>query len=60
MFQLGLIETIQAEREREIERAIRRRRLLKPQDEATEPFDGVTRRMTEGRLLGIRVRLTGG
>ena len=60
MFQLGLIETIQAEREREIERAIRRRRLLKPLDEAAEPFDAATRKAIEGRPLGVRARLIGG
>ena len=60
MFQLALIEIMQAEREREIETAIRRRRLLRPQDEGTEPNQADGRRTTDARALTVRVRPTGG
>jgi hypothetical protein len=59
MFQLGLVDIIVAEREREIETAIRRRRLMKPEDGATEPSTS-TRRSGDGRVLTIRARPTGG
>ncbi len=58
MFQLGLIDIIVADREREIEAAIRRRRLMKPEEGATEPTTPV-RRTSNGRALAIRVRPTG-
>lgn len=60
MFQLGLVYIIQAEREREIATAVRRRQLLKPQEGATEPLQTATRRTTDGRTLAVRVRPTGG
>jgi len=60
MFQLGLVEVIQAEREREIESAIRRRQLLRPRDSAAEPVPAPNRTTTKGRNLAPRVRPTGG
>ncbi len=59
MLQLGMIDVIQAEREREIQAAIRRRRLLRPQDDAIEPTSD-SLHATRGRPLAIRVRPTGG
>lgn len=59
MFQLGLIEALQAEREREVQAAIRRRRLLRPQDDAPEPI-AIAPHATKGRTVAIRVRPTGG
>jgi hypothetical protein len=59
MFHLGLIEAMQAEREREIQAAIQRRRLLRPQDESTEP-KSESLQATKGRNLAIRVRPTEG
>jgi hypothetical protein len=59
MFYLGLIDTILAEREREIQSAIRRRRLLQVEDGAVE-IPAPVRRSAEGRPLSIRVRPTGG
>ncbi len=58
MFQLGLIDIILADREREIEASIRRRRLMKPEDSATEPSTP-TRRASDGRAMAVRVRSTG-
>lgn len=59
MFQLGLIYIIVADREREIEASIRRRRLMKPEDGATEPSTP-NRRTSDGRSLVIRARPTRG
>jgi hypothetical protein len=59
MFLLGLAEVIQADREREIQSAIRRRQLLRPQDAATEPVPA-TIQPTKRRTLAVRVRPTGG
>ena len=59
MFQLGLVDIILADREREIEAAIRRRRLMKPEDGATEPATP-NRRASDGRAMVIRARPTGG
>ncbi len=59
MFQLGLVDIIVADREREIETAVRRRRLMKPEDGATEPSKPI-RRTSDGRALTIRTRPTGG
>ncbi len=58
MFQQGLIDIILADREREIEASIRRRRLMKPEDGATEP-PTPTRRPSDGRATAVRVRSTG-
>lgn len=59
MLQLGLIEAILADREREIQADLRRRRLMKPEDGATEP-PAQARRASDGRALAIRVRPTTG
>jgi hypothetical protein len=57
MLQLGLIDVIRMEREREIEDAIRLRRLLKPQDEGEAPaMPG----RVDPRILTVRVRPTEG
>lgn len=60
MFQLGLMEVIQADREREVETAIRRRQLLRPRDGATERVPAPIQTTTKGRNLAVRVRPTGG
>lgn len=60
MFQLGLIEVIQADREREVVAAIRRRQLLQPQDGPTESVAARIRTAAKGRTLAVRVRPTGG
>ena len=57
MLQLGLIDVVQAEREREIEAAIRIRRLLKPQEETEAPQAPVR---AEARSVSIRPRPTEG
>ena len=59
MFLLGLVEVIQADREREVVAAIRRRQLLQAQDGSTEsvaaPIHAAKR-----RTLAVRIRPTGG
>jgi hypothetical protein len=60
MFQLGFIEAIQADREREIKTSIRLRQLLRAQDDPTEPVAARIRTTTKGRNLAVRVRPTGG
>jgi len=60
MFQLGLVEVIQADREREIVAAIRRRQLLHPQDGPTEAVAAPNHAAAKGRTLAVRVRPTGG
>lgn len=57
MLQFGLIDVIQAEREREIEEAIRRRLLLEPQDDAEPPAASPR---AEARTLPVRARTTEG
>jgi hypothetical protein len=57
MLQLGLIDVMQAEREREIEKAIRRRQLLQPRDEGETPT--VSAR-TDVRPFTVRARPTEG
>jgi len=59
MLHLGLVDIIVADREREIEASIRRRRLMKPDDGATEPSIP-NRRASDRRVLAVRVRPTGG
>ena len=56
MFQLPLVYILHADREREIEAAIRRHRLLKPQDSATEPDQTALRHAPAGRTLSVRIR----
>jgi hypothetical protein len=60
MFQLGLFEVIQADREREVAAAIRRRQLLRPQDGPTESVAVPVHSAAKGRTLAVRVRSTGG
>jgi hypothetical protein len=60
MFHVLFANIIHAEREREIEEAMRRRRLLRPQDETIESSEARDRRTSEGRSLTPRVRPTGG
>lgn len=60
MYHLAFAHIIHAEREREIEEAIRRRQLLRPRDETTEPFERTNRRADDPRALTPRVRPTGG
>lgn len=55
MLQLGIVEVIQAEREREVEEAMRRRRLLKPREEG-ESNHPLARRTVSARSLAVRAR----
>jgi hypothetical protein len=57
MFQLGLVEAMQADREREIEAAIRVRRQLRSEDGPTEPVPAPIQ-ATKGRTLAVRARQT--
>ena len=58
MFQLSLVEAIQADREREIAELIRQRRLLKPEPEGPDP-DESTERTTEARAPRVRAQAPG-
>lgn len=60
MFQMGLIDAMQAEREREIESAIRRRRLLQPREDASESVPAPIRGSAPTRALAARTRPTRG
>lgn len=60
MYHVVFAQIIHAERERELEEAIRRRQLLRPQEEAIEPDETTDRRNREGRPLTPRVRPTTG
>lgn len=59
MFHVLFAHIIHAERERELEEAIRRRQLLRPQDETVEATEVPDRRQRD-RALTPRVRPTGG
>jgi hypothetical protein len=59
MFQLGLVEVIQADREREVAAAIRRRQLMQTQESPTEPAAPI-RSAAKRRTLAVRVGPTGG
>ena len=59
MFQLGLAEVIQAEREREIEMEVRRRQLLRSRDGATDRASTAIR-ADKGRTMAVRARPSGG
>jgi hypothetical protein len=58
MFQLSLVEAMQADREREIAELIRQRRLLKPQPEEQDP-DESTERSTEARAPRVQAQAPG-
>jgi hypothetical protein len=60
MFHVAFAYIIHAERERELDKAIRRRQLLEPQDETVEPGGARDRRASDARTLTARVRPTGG
>ena len=60
MYHVVFAHIMQAEREREIDAAIRRRQLLHPQDETIEPAETRDRRTAEARTLTPRARPTGG
>ena len=60
MLQFGLIDVIQADREREIVAALRRRQLLQPRDGPTESVVAPVHAAAKGRTLAVRVRPTGG
>lgn len=55
MLQMGLIEVIQSERERQIEEAIRRRQLLRPQDENEQ---ATVSPRPEARTMAVRTPAT--
>jgi hypothetical protein len=60
MFQLGLVEAMQADREREIKAAIRIRQQLRPENGLTEPTEPMPApsQATKGRTLAVRARQT--
>lgn len=61
MFQMGLMDVMQAEREREIASAIRTRRLLRPNDDAAEVVPAPGRAISETRRVAVRAaRPSGG
>ena len=60
MYYVVFAHIIHAEREREIEEALRRRKLLQPQDETIEPGEARDRRTSDARTLTPRARPTGG
>ena len=59
MFQLGLCEVIQADREREIAELVRRRRLLQPHADGQHRDDSTERR-TDKQAPRVRSQATGG
>lgn len=59
MMQLGIVDVIQAEREREVEEALRRRRLLKPREEGDSSHP-LARRTVGARSLAVRARSSAG
>ncbi len=60
MLHMGLMDVIRAEREREIESAIRNRRLLRPNDDAADAVPAPVRAANESRRLTVRARPSGG
>lgn len=60
MYHVAFAYIIQAEREREINEAIRRRLLLEPQDDTVEPGEARHRPTSDPRTLTPRARPTGG
>lgn len=59
MMNLALVEVMLAEREREVESNVRRRRLLRPREEG-DPAPAETRGGAAGRSLAVRARATTG
>jgi hypothetical protein len=60
MYHVLFAQIIHAERERELEAAIRRRHLLRPQDQSIEPSGDSNRRANDPRALTPRARPAGG
>jgi len=60
MYHVLFAQIIHAERERELEAAIRRRRLLRPQDQTIDPAVDASPRGNDPRTLTARARPTGG
>ena len=60
MFQMGLMDVIKAEREREIASVIRTRRLLRPGEDAVDMVPAPVRATNETRHLTVRPRPSGG
>jgi hypothetical protein len=60
MYHVVFAHIIHAQREREIEEAIRVRRLLKGEDATSERFETTNRAPSEARTLTPRARPTGG
>ena len=58
MFQIGLAEALQADREREIAELIRQRRLLKPDTDGSQSDDSTVRR-AEPRAPRARAQAAG-
>jgi hypothetical protein len=60
MFQLGLADSIQADREREIAELIRVRRLLKREPDAPAKDQPGAPRTSDARAARVRARVAGG
>jgi hypothetical protein len=60
MFQMGLMEVIQAEREREIASVIRTRRLLQQRDGAIDSAPAPVHETNETRRLAVRAARSSG
>jgi hypothetical protein len=60
MFQMGLMDVMRAEREREIASAMRVRRLLQPQDGAVEAAPAPVQEANETRRLAVRAARSSG
>ena len=60
MFQMGLMDVMLAEREREIASAIRTRRLLNPRDETTASVPAAVQETSETRRVAVRVARSSG
>ena len=60
MYHVLFAQIIHAERERELQAAIRRRHLLRPQEQTVEPSGDGSRRANDPRTLTARARPTGG
>jgi hypothetical protein len=60
MFQIGLMDVMLAEREREIASAIRTRRLLNPRDETTASVPAPVQATSETRRMAVRVARSSG